>query len=157
MVTSADINNLVDEVLWRLTDEPEPVSEHDLLAQLSHEDAFQKLDTGSAIRQQSQKHFLMMHVLYKLRERLKESQFRLQMRPDAICLIDIDTPSPTDNAEDEQISLGVEEDWALSDYYLDVKQLTVDDSSATVDEHKRQYNKAGRRYLFPAIEANQFY
>lgn len=155
MVTSADIANLVDEVLWHLTDETEPVSEHDLLADLAHEDAFRKLNAGSAIRKQSQQHFLMMHVLYKLRERFKDSEFRLQMRPDAICLLDLDAPSTMDDPEVEQNLAEGEEDEALRDYYLDVTQLMViGGSGISSDDHKRHYDKARRRDLYAALEVN---
>lgn len=155
MVTSADISDLVDEVLWRLTDETEPVSEHDLLADLAHEDAFKKLSAGSAIRKQSQQHFLLMHVLYRLRERFKDSEFRLQMRPDAICLLDRNAPSTTDDPEVEQILAEKEEDEALRDYYLDATQLVViGGQGISLEHHKRHYDKVRRRGLYAALEIN---
>lgn len=150
MVTSADLANLVDEVLWHLTDEPEPVSEHDLLADLAQEEVFQHIEARSAIAKQSQKHFLMMHALYTLRERLIGSEFRLQMRPDAIRLLDSDTP---ETAEEHELEPGWVEDEALRDYYLDVTQLLViGNSGMALEDHRQHRNKAERHDLYAALE-----
>lgn len=153
MVTSADIANLVDEVLWHLTDEPEPVSEHDLLADLAQEDAFKKLTARSAVRRQSQQHFLMMHALYRLRERFKDSEFRLQMRPDAICLLDPNAASATQESDGEQVLADELEDETLREYYLDVTEFMVSEgSNISLDDPKRHHDRARRRDLYAALE-----
>lgn len=157
MVTSTDIANLVDEVLWHLTDETEPVSEHDLLADLAQEEAFRKLNAGSAIRKQSQQHFLMMHALYRLRERFEDSEFRLQMRPDAIRLVDLNDSALADNLEGEQEveqTVAAEDD-TLRDYYLDVTQLMLTGcSGAPLDDHKRHHDKVRRHDLYATLGVN---
>lgn len=158
MVTSAEVESLIEQVRSFLMTEKEPVSEHDLVAELSHNSAFQGFNRGSAITKQFQMHFLIMHVLYRLRERLMDTQYRLHMRPDAIYLCDLDAPervSANMDEEEQNDAVGVEEeDEAVRDYYLDLTQLTVGNGSLarSPDDYKRHYNRSQRQESLAALE-----
>lgn len=145
MVTPADVDTLVQQVRCFLSQLEGPVSEHDLIAEFAYEKAFADLEPGSAIQRQSRRHFLIMHVLYTLKEQVEGTGYRLHMRPDAIRLFNIDSDTVLDDADQQGYMESPEED-ALRDYYLDFSQLgsaqRADDEPARPDLHDTQDLKA---------------
>lgn len=135
MVRSADVDTLIEQVRWFLSQVEEPVSEHDLIAEFANEAAFADLEPGSAIHRQSQRHFLMMHVLYTLKEQVEGTGYRLQMRPDAIRLLDDSLGTALDDVDElEQMEAPDKED-AVREYYLDFSQLGSAESAADEPHH----------------------
>lgn len=141
MVTSADVDTLVEQVRWFLSQLEEPVSEHDLIAEFAYEKAFADLEPGSAIHRQSQRHFLIMHVLYTLKEQVEGTGNRLQMRPDAIRLFSNAAPSRAldDAAELEQMEPPENEE-AMREYYLDFSRLGATETAAAEPHHPDLYH-----------------
>lgn len=160
MIKSEQVERLVEISRQFLSEQKEPVSERDLLIELTRHGMFDGLGKSSAIIKQFQKHFLTMHALYRLQERLEDTQYRLHIRPEAIILEDLNAPEQStaelDEEEQAAIAEAEENDEALRDYYLDLNQLKLYNGSvgSTPDDYKRRYNSSQHKDSYAALDLN---
>lgn len=157
MIDSEQVNQLIDVTYHYLSRQVEPVTERQLLIELTEHDMWDGLGKSSAIIQQFQKHFLAMHTLYRLQDMLKSSRQRLEISPNAIYIRDLDDPNaaaPFDKVEDES---STDPDEVLKDYYLDLSQLKTHNGTIanSPDDYRRQHcSSRQHRESYAALELN---
>ncbi len=110
-------NPLISQLLSRLQQHPQGVSEHELILSLEREEAFQGLAESKSLSL-FQKHFLVMNGLYQLQLELwQESGVMLEVSP----LCTVIHPSHEGSAEAGRALLA--EGSSLSAYYRDWENL----------------------------------
>lgn len=148
MFSSEQIEQIIEVAHGFLIHQSAPVTERDLLIELDQHQIWSGLGKSSAIIRQFQKHFLTMHALYRLQERIDDEQTHLEISPDWIFIRDLTDPEAT-SAEQEDGHAAArgemdETDKVLRKYYLDLNQLKVYNGtiSTTPDDYKRRYTSS---------------
>lgn len=156
MVKAEHIEWLIEVAHQYLARQTEAVTERQLLLELTRHGMWDSLGKSSAIIRQFQTHFLTMHALYRLQQKLEDSRHRLQIRPDAIYIRNLDDPDAAIPSEEEE-STEVSDDTALREYYLDLGQLRLYNGTvaSSVDELQRRHTcKQQHGDSYAALELN---
>lgn len=122
-VSHPDITHLLQLVQQVLNEHPSGLSEYALIQQLkSRHSAFAQVNLSDPLSL-FRTHFMLFHVLYLLRDRLRHaSQYDLLIHPLSIRL------QPATQAQAQTAAVGHED--TLRAYYLDITQLTSTDRAA---------------------------
>lgn len=140
MIKSEQIERLIDLSHQYLLNQKEPVSERQLVVELTRHGMWDDLGKSSAIIRQFQTHFLTMHALYRLQDKLNGSRMQLEISPDAIYMRDLDDPEDT-AAPSEEPNDAEQTNEVLRGYYLDLRQLKIYNGTvaSSEDEYKRRH------------------
>lgn len=107
-----------------------PFSEHALIQTLEQEKLFANLECADPNLLLFQKHFLCMHVLYKLQQEFSEQQLHLNINPLAIYLQEMDGPATN--------TIPTTSSGELRSYYLDLNVL-LETTGESVAELQRDF------------------
>lgn len=157
MIDSEQINQLIEVTYQYLSRQAEPVTERQLLIELTDHDMWDGLGKSSAIIQQFQKHFLTMHTLYRLQDMLKSTRQRLEISPSAIYIRNLDEINPAVPLHDIDDGGSTDADEVLKEYYLDLSQLKTHNGTIanSPDDYRRQRcSRRQQRESYAALELN---
>lgn len=142
MIKSEQIERLIELSHQYLSHQKEPVSERQLVIELTRHGMWDSLGKSSAIIRQFQTHFLTMHALYRLQDKLSGSRMQLEISPDAIYMRDLDDPEDAAALpEQEEPREKDEAAEVLRGYYLDLSKLRIYNGTvaSSEDDYKRRH------------------